>query len=365
MLQAMAWFKISANVAAMALGVSMLGASCGQSALALMPGVVNDPQNLSLRREILRYATSSMCTEMLRRSVPLKLRDEDPVTGRFFPSSCYAQDLNNEHLLVQFGGRGYAWTNITKRLGFEAGGAIEYDQDFLMDGSTMYVYFRQKSTSASTFKVSLIEQPAASALGALPVSITGNTTGPAYATAIGNEVLKNEVARGFTVIRRSDGQVDFGLGVVEKGQKPKTSYPFNPRDPSRQVLANERTEIHQEQRDFAGPFVVEDDGSALYLTAAVEGAPAVDVFVMARPTAEQWLMEYTHNLAPTPPSALPLFSETVSSGSVFQRPVRVPKGQYYVIFDNTSSAGATRPASAAGDDRAALVSYAVELGDKP
>ena len=43
---------VSAAVAAAAL-LSNLGASCGQRNLALLPGVVNDPHNLSLRRAIL------------------------------------------------------------------------------------------------------------------------------------------------------------------------------------------------------------------------------------------------------------------------------------------------------------------------
>lgn len=344
----------------MVASMSFVGASCGQSALALMPGVVNDPHNLTLRREILRFGTSQMCAEMLSRSLPLKLRDEDPVTGRFYPSTCFAQDLPNQHLFVQFGGQGYAWTNLTKRMGFEAGGAIEYEQDFLMDGATMYVYFRQKATSASTFKPGLIEQPVASALGALPAM-----SGQSYASAVGAELLKSEVARGFTVIRRADGRVEFGLGVIEKGARPRAPYPYRQNDPTKQILVNERTEVHQEQRDFAGPFTVTEDGQALYVTVAVEGAPAIDVLLVPRALGQSWLGDYLRDARTTPLPMAPILSESVTAGSILRRPVRVPKGQYFLVLDNTSSAGATRPASLAGDDRAALVSYAVELGRAP
>ena len=141
--------------------ISFLGASCGQSALGVLPGVVNDPGNLSLRRAIFKYATDQICGEVLRRSLPLALRQDDPAVGRFYPTSCFAQTLANENLLLQFGGYGYAWTNLTKRIGFDASGAVEYDHDFLMDGSTMYVYFRQRSTTAAQFTPKLVEQPAA------------------------------------------------------------------------------------------------------------------------------------------------------------------------------------------------------------
>ena len=130
------------HLAVIAFALSFVGASCGQAALAIMPGVLNDPGNLSLRRAILAFGTSSICSEMLRRSVPLRMHEEEPSMGRFFPASCFAQTLQNGNLLVQFSGTGYLWTNVTKRLTFEASSSVEYQQDFLMDVSTLYAYFR-------------------------------------------------------------------------------------------------------------------------------------------------------------------------------------------------------------------------------
>ena len=42
---------------------------------------------------------------------------------------------------------------------------------------------------------------------------------------------------------------------------------------------------------------------------------------------------------------------------------KLPKGAYYVVIDNTATAGRTQPGGALLDDRAAMVSLAVELGD--
>lgn len=352
--------KGALGLAGMAAALSFLGASCAQGALGILPGVVNDPKNLSLRRAIMTYGTSRMCSEMLRRSMPLKLREEDPIIGRFYASSCFTQDLANDHLFIQFGGFGYAWTNLTRRMTFDAGGAVEYDQDFLMDGSTMYVYFRQKATSAASFNVGLIELPATSAIGGLQAG-----GGQSVANSFGTQIMRNEIARGFTVIRDGDGAVSFGLGVVEKGQRPKTPYPYKIQPSGRMVLANERTEVHQNQRDLAGPFAVDDDGKALFLTASVEGAPAVDVLVFPRASGQGWLQEYTHQAAPTPPPAPPMLDETVSAGPIWQRVLPVPKGEYFVVFDNTATAGHSAPTATAGDDRAAAVSFAVEVGDPP
>jgi hypothetical protein len=336
----------------------LLGATCGQGSLAVLPGVVNNPGNLTLRREILSFGTSQLCAEMRKRSIPLRLRDEDPATGRFYPTSCLAQELANGNMFVQFGGHGFVWTNLTKRMGFDASAAVEYDQDFLMDGETMYVYFRQRATTAATFTTKLVEQQAAITVGTLPLA-----PGSAYANALGAQLMKTEIHRGFTVIREGDGSVQFGLGVVEKGQRPRT--PYRQEDSGKLLLANERTEIHQNQRDYVGPIEVTDDDQALTLTVAIDGAPAIDVLLVTRASAEPWVQAYTTQPAPTAPSQLPLLDEPVSSGFVWRRTVALPRGLYYLVVDNTGAAGRTQPTSYALDDRAALVSYGVELGDAP
>lgn len=345
-------------IALVLLTTPLLGATCGQDFLSILPGVVNDPKNLSLRRSILAYGTSRLCAEMQRRSVPLKLNDGDPIIGRFYPTSCFSQELANDNLFVQFRGHGYAWTNLTRRMAFEAEGAVEYDHDFQMHGDTMYVYFRQRSTSAAQFKAGMIEQPQAAAVAGV-----SSPTGATYANAFGAQIMKNEIARGFTVIREESGAVQFGLGVVERGQRP--TVPYRVTDSGRVLLANERTEVHQNQRDYAGPFEVSGGGDALYLTVAVEGAPAVDVQILPRGAGEAWLQQYTRSATPGPPPAAPMLDEPVFSGAVWKRVFPVPEGLYYVVFDNTAAAGRTQPTSFAFDDRAVLVSFAVEVGDAP
>ncbi len=343
------------KVAAALLGASFLGASCGQSLLGILPGVVNDPKNLTLRREILAFGTKHLCDEMLRRSVPIRISDADPAFGRFFPTRCAAQELANHNLIVQFAGRGYAWTNLTKRVAFETGGAIEYDQDFLMDGSTMYVYFRQKSMPVPMdVSFTLFENDAAlkaaALLGVAPKAIAANVV--------------TKVARdGFTVLREKDGSADFGLGIIEKGQRPRR--PYDLAKGGRLVVANDRSEVHQNQRDYAGPFEVTEEGQALFLTVAVDGAPAVDVLIVPRGVGEAWLQQYTHAGPTTPPPAMPLLSEAANAGQPWRRHLSVPAGQYYVVFDNTPTAGPTMPAVNAFDDRAAMVSYAIEIGSAP
>jgi hypothetical protein len=347
---------VALRVAQALLGLSFLGASCGQSAIGILPGVLNDPANLTLRRELLAYGTGAFCAEALRRSMPLKLRDEDPATGRFFPQSCITQDLANKNLFVQFGGFGYVWTNLTRRMAFDAGAGVEYETDFQLDGSTMYVYFRQRSTTTTRFTTRVVEQPVASVVGNLPLGIGGQ----AFASSLGAEIVKGEIARGFTVIRDKDGSVQFGLGMIPKGQRPAESVPFRVTGGGKLVLANERSEVHQDQRDFVGPFEI-PEGKSVTLAVAVDGAPAIDVLVFPRSMGEPWLQTYTVQAGTTPPPGPPVLNEAVGAGPAWQRTVSLPAGAYYLVLDNTPTAGLTQPVVTPGDDRAALVSYALTL----
>jgi len=345
-----------------------LGASCGQTALSILPGVVNNPANRTLRREIFSYAIAELCSEMTKRSVPLKLRDPDPSIGRFYPTGCNVQQMPNDNLFVQFVGHGYAWANVTGRMGFDASAAVEYDHDFLMDGSTMYVYFRQVQTQASNFKVHMIEKsggPVSGVAGMIGANIQ------AVSQQIGERVLQHQLARGFTVVRESDGTVSFTLGVLDKGEQPFA--PFGRGDSDWTLLANDRTELHRGQRDFAGPFTIAAEDEALWLTVLVEGASAIDVQVYAKAVIDPWIDAYEKQSAPTPPPAPPLFDDAVVAptsvpghpSAPYRRPLRLPLGSYYILFDNTATAGRTQPQSLRHDDRAALVSYAVQLGDPP
>ena len=45
--------------------------------------------------------------------------------------------------------------------------------------------------------------------------------------------------------------------------------------------------------------------------------------------------------------------------------IPLPKGLYYIVVDHTSTAGQVAPPAGGHDDRAALVSYAVQLGEAP
>lgn len=355
------------------LGASGLGCS-PQSYLAIMPGVVNNPDNYTLRRELLAFGTGSLCKELLQRSVPLKINADDPTLGRFYAKQCNVETLqNNGDLYVQFGGSGYAWTNLTKRIGFNASAAVQYAQDFRLDGSTMYVYFKPAAVTAKKFEQIMVE---GGQLPDTPVNLLlPGGTAQGFVNQVGEGMLNYELGRGFTVIRDSDGEVTFSVGYVAPGEKPLA--PYEERG-GRFLYLNERVEVHQNQRDYAGPFTVESSGQALYVTALVEGAAGVDLLVVPRASGDVWIQQYLTTpqagAAPAPalhdepvaavvslPGAIP--GAPTAPAQPFRRKIKLPKGAYYVVIDNTSTAGRTQPGGALLDDRAAMVSLAVELGD--
>ena len=100
--------------------------------------------------------------------------------------------------------------------------------------------------------------------------------------------------------------------------------------------------MHQNQRDFVGPIVVEDSGRALFVTGNLDGAPAVDVLFMRKDEAEASLGYYLTYAQIGPLAGTPFFGDVMQTGVPYTRTVPVPKGTYYVIFDNSASGGTSR-----------------------
>lgn len=319
------------------------------AALTLLPGVVNDPGNVDLRRAILGFATGRICEEMKSRSVPLRFRADDPALGRFYPSGCFVQDLPNQHLLVQFAGLGFGWSNVTKRLGFEASANVEYELDFAVDGDVMYVYFKAVSVTSARFVTRYVERD----LSQVGVLLPGGSP-QAAADQLGLALLRTELSRGFTVMRDGKQNVSFGLGQTPRGARPTMVFKGAA---GRTLVANERVEVHEGQRDYIGPLALDGDAA---LSVAVEGAPGVDVMLFAKQNADPWLASYLSQPVLGPPYAAPILDEPVMTGPVWQRKVKVPRGTYYLVVDNTAVAGRVAPPGVQGDDRAAMVSVAVE-----
>jgi hypothetical protein len=281
------------------------------------------------------------------------MREDEPVVGRFFARSCNYQELESGDVFVQVAGIGYTWTNATLRMSFEASGAIQYNQDFLMDGSTMYAYFRTRMIASKAFDVKMVEQ--------------GSLVGPTIAVIadkVGKDVVEGQLQRGFTVIRDKDGTVDFAVGLVEKGKRPVK--PFEVRGNDRVTMMNERTTVPGNQLEFLGPFSVDSNKRALYLTLAIDGVPAVDVMVVDKSTGDQWLDQFVRSPGVSQPPMSPLMLDMVPIRMQWQKTVPVAKGHYYVVVDNSAAVGNVAPPVTGGFiPPGALVNVVVQVGDAP
>jgi hypothetical protein len=319
-------------------------------------GTINKPENLSMRRAMLRKGMGDVCQQMTTRSAPLRLSPDSPVIGRFYPTQCTAQE--GGHLNLRFSGYGYAWTNLTKKMTFNAGGAAAYRYDFQVtegDRCDVYAYFRPSRIDQTDFRVHRIEGAAAAMFN------TFTQMGDNF----GRQMISQKLTEGFTVIAEGGKQenVLFALGIVPFGKKPFRPYQVRPGE--RITIENERVEVHQNQRDFAGPIVVEGKGRAIYVTAQLDGAPALDVMVMGKGEAEASLQLYFEYAQSGPLAAPPVTSDVVQAGLEWKRAIVVPPGIYYVVFDNTATAGQVAPVPNPFDDRAAVVNYLIQVGDAP
>jgi hypothetical protein len=332
----------------------MEGCSCNPA--CQFRGTINQPENLSMRRSMLRKAMGDFCVQMKTRNAPLKLSPDSPIIGRFYPNQCTANE--SELLNITFGGYGYAWTNVTKKTTFTGGGSAGFRYDFQVtegDQCDIYSYFRPSRIDATNFQTHRIESQMASMFNGL--AGLGND--------FGKQTLARKLQEGFTVIAKdgSEANVDFALGIVPLGKRPFHPYQVE-RGDGKVTYENDRTEVHQNQRDFVGPIVVEDTGKALYVSAAVDGVPAMDVLVLRKAEAEQSLQYYFEypQAGPLAPG-VPVSADVLANGNPLKRAIVVPPGTYYVVFDNTPTAGQVSPTINPLDDRAAVVNYLIQIGD--
>jgi hypothetical protein len=337
------------------LAVAPVGcAALEQKAVCVIRGPLNAPSNYSLRRAIMKHGLSEFCHEMLTHEAPIALSPGMPTVGRFFPKNCTQSTLPNGDLFIQFDGFGYAFTPLSKKLTFTMSGAVEYDQDFRIgDDCNIFAYFRTKDVKGSNFQTHVVEQPVASFLNSL-------TT---FSSDVGRQLVSGKLGEGFTVIQDNHQHFDFTLGLLPIGQKPQ--HPFDIHGDGRIRYESTRAEVHQEQRDFIGPIEVNDDGRAIYVDATLDGIPALDVLVMRKEDAEVSLGLYYNYPSAGPLDANVVYGDVIAGGKPYTQQFKVPKGSYYVVLDNTSSAGKVAPPAAVTilDDHAAAISYSVELGD--
>lgn len=364
---ALAALRHRAPAALLALAALAPGAlSCQKAGLALvklMPGVTNDPRNRTMRREIMSFGSKEFCKELMKRGAPLKLRDDAPAMGRFFADRCFHQEMDNDDVFVQFSGYGYTWTQPSGRVGFKVQGSILYNPDFILEGKTMYAYFRPRTVQSSKFETVMIERVNNNPLGGL---FAGNAQ--ETANRLGNQIIAKELQRGFTVLRDDDGSVDFGAGIIERGQRP--FHPYNVHGSDKALLASDWAEIHEQQREFLGPFEIEGEDRALFLTMNLDGTPAVDVMLFHKTPGDGWLQTYINQAQVGPPPAMPLLSDVLPQGKEWRRTVPLKPGLYYLVIDHTSAAGPvspppTQPGLLGTSDVAAVVRYVAQVGDAP
>jgi hypothetical protein len=330
----------------------------GDSSLRVLgAGVVNDPANKSLRFDMLKFGLERFCEEMKKSGAPLKLSDSEPVLGRFFAESCQSEVLDEEtrkSFVLQYTGKGYAWTNVSGKLGFSSRGLVEYAPDFQLSDGALYVYFRPKTVDAAAFQLLSVD----SALAQAGLAVAAASVNP---DEIGRHVLDSQLKRGFTVIRYgSDGRTDFGLGFIPKGEKPFKPFEITT---EKRVLLNERTEVHLQTQDYIGPLHVTDDDSALHLTLELDGADSVDYQVVPKALGDAMLDRYVRSAGPCPMLGPPAFEASAGRART-QQAVPLPVGQYYVVLDNSSALGRSQPPAGAAGDHAARVDYALLVGEK-
>lgn len=318
--------------AALGLGVlvlALVGAGC-----PCLRGPVNSSP--SLRWWLFsNFGASKVCPEMLKRGMALKMQDTGPAVGRFFPTQCTV-DVNDDAqvITVNFAGTGYAYTPITRRVGFSTTASVEYRPDFYLGEEDMYVWGKvNRIANNPAFQLGYVENP-------LVGGATSMTPLGTVANMFGNQIAIGELTQGFTVVRNEDRGDDFSLGILMPPVRPH--HPFDVTDSEDFTFANETTEIHAGQMDFLGPFEIVDSDQYLLMRYSVQGF-AIDAMVVDRRTGDLWREAYQTGRPVVPVPGPILAGGPINAGPEVRVPYRVAPGQYYVVVDHSSLVGTVAP----------------------
>jgi hypothetical protein len=306
------------------------------------------------------FGASKICPEMLKRGMPLRMQDRAPAIGRFFPMQCsYNVNDSARTVIVNFVGTGYLYLSPAKRVGFSATGSVEYRPDFQIADDDIYVWGRlNRMVQGPSFQLGYVEN------GLLDLAANLPPFG-SLANFLGSQVVSGEMTRGFTVVHNEDRGDEFTLGILVPPQRPFR--PFDVSASERYTFANETTEIHQNQRDFLGPFEIAENGQALQLMMTLQG-PAVDVMIVDKATGDAWRDAYQRGLpgGMGPPPGPVLAGGPLQPNITDQRRYPLMPGLYYVVIDNTPTAGLVSPPTLFFNplgDAVARVSYVAQLSE--
>ncbi len=320
-------------------------------------GLVNDSPNLRWWL-FENYGASQICPELTKRGMGLRMQDQGPVIGRFFPTGCTVEVDSANHLVtVNFNGWGYAYTAVTRKITFDTKAAIQFRPEFYLGEEDIYVWgMSNRLVSGPDFTLRQIENPIANA----PAQLTPLGS---VANMFGNQIAAGELTRGFTVLQNWDTDSrTFGLGIIKPPQKPHT--PYDTRKDEMHTFLNETLEVAWNQRDFLGPFEVVDSDQFLELRIFNRGAQA-EALIIERGPGDVWRDQYIQGAALTAPPGPIIGAAPLLPNRETRSRFRVLAGrQYYVVIDNTSAAGTFNPpGNPFTGGAAAILSAVIQLGE--
>ncbi len=282
------------------------------------------------------FGASKICPEMIKNGVGLRAQDRGPAVGRFFPTGCTV-DVNDDQqtVIVNFIGTGYATTAISGRVGFQCSASVEYRPDFYMGEDDLYVWGKvNRIVNGPKFELGYVENRIADVA-------TQMTPLGTIANLFGNQIVAGELTRGFTVVENWDTETkSFSLGVIQPPQKPRT--PYDVSEDENHTFANESIEIQYGQRDYLGPFEVVDSDQRLLMKMHLQG-PRVDVMVVQKNIGDLWRESYQQGRPLGPPPGPVAGATVLEPGRESKVAYNLRPGHYYVVVDHTQYAGVVAP----------------------
>lgn len=253
-------------------------AGCKPIQIQKINEALNSPEFQSLLNRSIAFLMAEFSNE--QESV-VPVRDPagtGPVVGRWFPKA-QVTDREDGTVFIRFDGPGYRGISRASNVLYSATSECVYRPRLNVTGDLAFISFEPTVEPAVTFTVYRITAMAE----------WGNTAGNRQKAADeGVKVFSDYIRQGFTVGLNRNLEKETWIGTGPRGADPPKPYWAVPGD---HVLTNEQVRIHEDGRDFIGPFKLAK-GDQVRVDVQTNARWFMDCYVLEDSVARQYLLNH-------------------------------------------------------------------------
>lgn len=226
-------------------------------------------------RQAVNWVAENFGSTALGKAVPLREPPPaGPVEGRWILTGFKAEEQREKSLAVTMSGFGYRGHRDARNVTFTSSAWVTYWTSVAKQGDWLIVTFKPIGQTKVSFEPRRIDGFWASVFD----SIVADK---------GRQVMLDRVQQGFTVMWKQGRRMRMQLGLVAVGQLSDADLEGKPDA----ILVQEEVRIHEDGRDFLGPFQL-SAGESLQVDVKTDCSWGLDTCLLDHATSRQLLFHH-------------------------------------------------------------------------